>query len=117
VIGMDQIIETRRAGLKPASVFVGLVTGHDREYVADCSGGVYRVEVLTTDRLADLDLRPLVGLTVFVNDWAGEPDMHRELARLVALAKPAQLVMPVETDAGWRVHRLLRGETTSWSAL
>jgi hypothetical protein len=109
------VIALRNAGLKPRAVFLDLVAAKFRKQPTITEGGVVTCQIVPDQSLADIDCRPLVGLTVHVQDFTGSRDRHRALARLVAAAGPALLVMPVlANDGGLTLHkRFANGETTT----
>jgi len=107
--GMDVVIELRLARMKPTAVFVDLVASAGGDDFAMSSSGTVYVNIGADESLADLDFRPLVGLTVHVNDCAGDHGRHRRVAALVAAVEPALLVMPVVCDGGYVVHRRFAG--------
>lgn len=113
MIGLANVIETRRGGRKPAAVFVQLVASPRAVNCFLDPWGVCHVEVGSGDILTDLDLRPLIGLWVIVYDLAEDPKRHAALCKLIAAAKPARLQMAVRLDNAWLVHSLADGETTT----
>jgi hypothetical protein len=106
----DAVIALRRQGVKPRGVFVDLVAAKFREQPILTQGGVVTCQIPPSQSLSDLDCRPLVDLTVHVQDFTDSRERHLALARLVAQAEPALLVMPVHCDNGVLiVHRRYGG--------
>ena len=108
--GMDTVIKLRCAGLKPRAVFVGLVQVAPRNDYPLSSTGIVSVDIARADRLSDIDLRPLIGLVVHVQDFDDDRARHRALAAMVAKVEPALLVMPcVATDGAVILHKRYAG--------
>lgn len=107
--GLKTVSALRRDGLKPAAVAVDLVETigqFDHEDYALSAAGIVNVHIARADSLADIDFRPLVGLTVIIH---GERKRQARVAKLIAAVEPALLVVPVEHDGGWTVHRRFSG--------
>ncbi len=107
--GMDVVIALRKERVVPGCVFVDLVPrGWRNPYPLSHLGNV-TVHVEPHESLTDLDLRPLVGLHVHVNDYAENPARHKRLAKLIAAVNPRLLVMPVDDADGFTLHRRVAG--------
>lgn len=108
--GMETVIKLRRAGMKPKAVFVYLVPFAPRDDYALEPTGIVTVNIARTDRLSDIDLRPLVGLVVHVHDSDDDRARHRALAAMVAEEEPALLVMPcLAPDGAVTLHKRYAG--------
>lgn len=107
--GMGIVIAMRREHVIPGCVFLELVPQDWRNPYPVSAQGNVTVQIGPAESLTDLDLRPLVGLYVHVNDWAANPARHKRLAKLVAEVNPRLLVMPVDDEAGTTLHRRWAG--------
>ena len=109
--GIEVILELRRSGVKPSAVMVDLVPRNAvRDAHAMSSSGIVTVDIGTTDSLSDIDFRPLVGLRVFVADFASDPARHSRVCRLIAKVKAAHMVMPVWKGESLTVHQRWAGD-------
>ena len=108
--GMDMVVELRCAGAKPSGVFVDLVDEARSDPYALSDTGIVNVNIGRTDRLADIDFRPLVGLRVHVYDFIGDRARHRRAAALIAAVEPELLVMTVVDGDNLVVHRRFAGD-------
>ena len=107
--GMETVADLRRDGVKPAAVVIDVVTtirAIDAEAYALSPSGIVSVHIARADSLADIDFRPLHGLTVHIH---GERERQARVSKLVAAVEPARLVVPVENDDGWTVHIRIAG--------
>lgn len=93
MIGMDTVIALREQRAKPACVMVELVKSIDPGQPPLAPSGIVTVQIPSSDSLADIDLRPLVGLYVQTFDYTGDRERHRRLSKLIADVNPSLLVM------------------------
>lgn len=101
--GMDTVVAIRKARRKPAGVFVELVGKVDPGHEDISPSGIVTVQVPRSDRIASLDLRPLVGLNVQVFDY-DSPARQRELAKLIAGVNPRRLAVHVLAGDAYTMH-------------
>lgn len=103
----------RRKGLKPPSVWVDLVPDGRRPMPQDVAdphfGGIVWLDIPRSIGIADLDFRPLVGLSVQLGDSAGDPIRLRAVAKAIAEVEPASLCVFVERDGATTMHRRTAG--------
>lgn len=113
--GMQHVIAIRQRGAKPVGVIVQLVTAAAAHPFGidwlDFDPQRVVVEVLPGERIGDLDLRPLTGLFVTVEDLCDNPRRHRKLAAAVAAVNPETLVMPCHGSDAITLHIRRRGIT------
>jgi len=105
---LQAIADIRRTGRKPRSVDIDLV----REPIPDPDplfGGRAWLQIPRSTGIADIDLRPLVGLQVVVTDRAGDPVRLRAVAKALAEVEPALLVVFTERDGVTTMHRRFAG--------
>lgn len=100
--GMEALIALRKAGKKPRFVMLELCRPDGCHGLA-YTGGV-SVQVNAGERIAALDLRPLVGCKVGVIDYLGDPDRHLDLFDAAAAAKPAFLWSLFDADEAVVLH-------------
>lgn len=113
MIGLQTVAGLRREGVKPTAVFVYLVDRLgplDAERFALSSFGHVEVTIPRADSLAELDFRPLFGLTVHLANFCDDVKRHRHAARLIAAVNPAHLVMPVWEGECLAVHHRWAGD-------
>ena len=111
--GMKTVTALRRAGVKPKAVFVDLVERlgmHETEAYALAPSGIVAVNIVRGNSLTDIDFRPLVGLRVFLNDYAGDAKRFRKVANLIAAVNPAHLIMAVQEGETLAVHQRWAGD-------
>jgi hypothetical protein len=111
---MSTLVSLRRSGSKPGAVFVYLIEQHDTKQPSMSQHGNAAIEIRSADAVADIDFRPFVGLNVHLCDVVGDTQRYRQIAKGIAAAKPARLVMPIETADGMVVHQLEHGKTETF---
>lgn len=94
--GLDTVIALRRQRQKPAMVMVDLVSAYTPLLPPIGAGGIVNVEILPSDRIADIDFRPLFGLYVHLQDMTDAPLRLRQAGKAIADVKPQRLVMAFE---------------------
>lgn len=108
MIGMDVVTQLRRAKTQPSFVMLDLV--HEGIPLGELTppmsmSGIVTVQVVDSDRLADLDLRPLHGLRVMAQDHTNHRRRYRQLCKLVAAVDPAMFVMTESSADRFAWHR------------
>lgn len=102
--GLQFIGDLRSKGIKPVYVMLDIVPR--KALPAWISGDGAHVEVGEGESLADLDCRPLVGLTVHLGADGCPPAKLRRLARMVAEAKPSLLCVYTAKEDSYTLDRL-----------
>ncbi|MEI2676499.1 MAG: hypothetical protein V9G29_00740 [Burkholderiaceae bacterium] len=102
--GLSELIALRRSGLKPAAVFIDIVSSRAAIFAPIGDNGIAYLEIEASDCLASIDFRPLVGLNVAIFDNTGNDRRHRQVAALVRAVEPARLVVPIAAGGTWAVH-------------
>lgn len=101
---LDLIAAMRRKGAKPSYVMLDLVPGKPLPTWCTERGAVH-AEIGPSDSLADIDFRPLVGLSVQLGDRSGDEPRLRRVAKLAAEVNPALLAVFIESGGTFTMHR------------
>lgn len=109
--GMSALMALRLQRIKPDAVFVYLVERKDDQQPIMSDKRNLVIEIERSDSLSEIDFRPLIGMKVHMCNVGEDAQRYRQLGALMAKAKPARLVMPIETESGMVVHQLEDGKT------
>ena len=114
--GLDIIATLRRKGAKPTHVMLDLVPGHPLPAWCTSTGAVH-AEIGAAESLADIDFRPLVGLSVQIGDRSGNEARLRRVAKLAAEVNPHMLAVFIGRGESMTMHRRLADGRTDRSTL
>lgn len=119
--GMQTLVALRQQGMKPSAVFVDLVKTigkYEAERFSFAEGsGVLSIHIAEADSLADIDFRPLVGLQVFVSEFADDKARHVAACKAIDKAGASHMVTPFWNGEDLTVHqRHADGTTERFSA-
>jgi hypothetical protein len=100
--GLQFVAALRRQGIRPQSVRIDAVTR--KPLPAWYSGTSVHAEIGPDESIADMDFRPLVGLSVHL----GGADLKRvrRVAKRAAEVKPALLCVYRDDETGFTLDRL-----------
>lgn len=110
---LQAIAALRRRGKKPRCVMVDLVSdGCTPLQPAIGDRGIAWVDVPRSVGIADIDWRPLTGLSVHLSDSVGNRARLQAVAKAIAEVEPALLAVFIERDGVTTMHRRFAGSPT-----
>lgn len=109
-MSLRAIAALRRGGKKPRLAMVFLVAEASTDAPAIGPRGGISVDIPRSASVADLDFRPLAGLSVQLHDMVGDADRMRAVSKAIVAVNPALFVAFTERDGKWTMHRRIAGD-------